>query len=184
MGVSSILGLGLLAVLGYGVFTYNSLVKRRAMVNEGFSGIDVQLKRRSDLIPQLVEVTKAYMQHEREIFHTVTAMRTQAQGAAAPAERFDAESKLGQALTRYMAVAENYPDLKADTNFLDLQNQLSETENQIQFARRYYNGAVRDLNTLIQQFPSNVIARAMKFEERIYFSTDSDAERATPNVSL
>lgn len=178
-----ILTIGIVCAV-YSIYVYNTLVRKQAMAEEGFSGIDVQLKRRSDLIPQLVEVTKAYMAHERAVFEQVTALRTQAQGAATPGQRFETEAALGQALTRYMAVAENYPELKASSNFLDLQTQLSDIEDQIQMARRYYNGTVRDLNTLIEQVPSNLVAKFGGFRGWDYFRLADEGDRAVPTVAL
>ncbi len=130
------------------------------MVDEGWSGIDVQLKRRSNLIPNLVESVKGYMSHEREALEKVTEMRARAAGASSggAAERAQAEGNLSKALVNLMAVAENYPDLKANEGFLNLQQELSGLEDEIQLARRYYNGTVRNLNTMIDQFPSNIIA--------------------------
>ncbi len=159
--MTTLIVLGLLVLLGvYVVSLYNRLVKARQMAKEGWSGIDVQLKRRADLVPNLVETVKGYMTHERETLEAVTRMR--AQVGAVPAGdvegRAKAEGLLGQAIGRLLAVAENYPDLKASANFNQLQGELSGLENEIQMARRYYNGAARELNVLVESFPSNLVA--------------------------
>jgi LemA protein len=170
----------------YAVVVYNGLVRSRQMANEAWSGIDVQLKRRSDLVPNLVDSVKGYAAHERSLLEDVTKKR----GAAvalpedAVAARAQAETALSTALGRLLAIAENYPDLKASTNFLELQQQLSELENELQMARRYYNGAVRNLNVLVQSFPSNLIAGAFGFRPREYFELSDAAERAVPQVNL
>lgn len=179
--------LGVLAVLVlYAISIYNRLVKNRQMVREGWSGIDVQLKRRFDLIPNLVETVKGYMTHERETLEAVTAMRAQAgkvpEGDVAA--RAQAEGMLGAALGRLMAVAESYPDLKASNNFTELQQALDKVEHELQMARRYYNGAVRNLNVLVESFPSNLVAQQFKFEMAEYFEIEDAAERATPKVSF
>lgn len=179
--------LGILAVLVlYAISIYNRLVKNRQMVREGWSGIDVQLKRRFDLIPNLVETVKGYMTHERETLEAVTAMRAQAgkvpEGDVAA--RAQAEGMLGAALGRLMAVAESYPDLKASNNFTELQQALDKVEHELQMARRYYNGAVRNLNVLVESFPSNLVAQQFSFEMAEYFEIEDAAERATPKVSF
>jgi LemA protein len=173
-------------VLGWGVLTYNRLVALRQRVREGWSGIDVQLKRRANLIPNLVRTVKGYAQHERGVLEAVTEQRARVQAAAGatPADRQAAENGLTAALTRLFAVAENYPDLKADGTFVDLQQTLGELEDQIQMARRYYNGTVRDMNTLIEAFPSNLIAGWFRFEPREYFEVEHDGDRAVPTVSF
>jgi LemA protein len=170
----------------YAILLYNRLVRSRQMSHEAWSGIDVQLKRRSDLVPNLVESVKGYAAHERALFQRVAELRSAAQ--ALPADdvvaRAKAEGALAQALSRVMALAENYPDLKASANFLDLQQQLSTLEDEIQMARRYYNGAVRDLNTLIQSFPSNLVAGLFRFEQRSFFELADTADRAVPQVAV
>jgi LemA protein len=180
--ILSVIGLAVI----YAIVIFNQLVRSRQMSNEAWSGIDVQLKRRSDLIPNLVESVKGYAAHERELFQRVAQLRTAAQ--ALPAGdvigRAQAEGALALALGRVMALAENYPELKASANFLDLQQQLSQLESEIQMARRYYNGAVRNLNTLIQSFPSNLIAGAFRFEQRNFFELSDAAERAVPQVAI
>lgn len=167
-------------------FLYNRLVGTAQMANEAWSGIDVQLKRRAELVPNLVEVVKGYVAHERSLLEQLTQMRTAAQAVPAGdvAGRAQAEGALGAALGRLMAVAEDYPDLKASANFLELQRELSKLENDLQMSRRYYNGAVRNQNTLMQTFPVNLIAGAFGFHPRAYFEISNDAERNAPALSL
>jgi LemA protein len=176
----------IIAVVGYGIVIYNALVKSRQMVREGWSGISVQLQRRSDLIPNLLETVKGYMGHEKEVLENVTALRARAQavGDEHPAERAGVESLLGAALGRLMAVAEAYPDLKASTNFKEFQDALEETEDKLQLARRYYNGAVRSFNTQVEQFPSNLVANQFRFQQAEYFELEDPADRAAPQVSF
>ena len=174
----------ILLCLGYGVLIYNQLIKNRNLMQEGWSGIDVQLKRRSDLIPNLIQAVKGYMGHEKGVLERVTELRTQAAQATDPAQRAVVEKQLSSALANIFAVAENYPDLKASQNFIDLQQNLSQIEDQIQLARRYYNGAARNLNISIESFPSNVIANQFKFTKAIYFELDKPEEREVPKVSF
>jgi len=180
-----ILGI-VVVVIGYGIMAYNNLVRQRQLTQEGWSGIDVQLKRRTDLIPNLMEAVKGYMGHERETLEAVTAARTAAQAAqnGTPEQRAQAEGVLSGALGRLFAVAEAYPDLKASQNFMQFQGELSNTENEIQLSRRYYNGTARDLNTAVESFPSNVIANAFKFEKAQYFEMENPADRAVPQVKF
>ncbi len=180
-----ILGIVVL-VVGYGIMAYNNLVRQRQLTQEGWSGIDVQLKRRTDLIPNLMEAVKGYMSHERETLQAVTEARTAAQAAqnGTPEQRAQAEGILSGALGRLFAVAEAYPDLKASQNFMQFQGELSNTENEIQMARRYYNGTARDLNTAVESFPSNVIANSFKFEKVEYFEMENPADRAVPQVKF
>ncbi len=177
-----LVGLAVVIVL-WAILTYNGLVSRRAMVAEGWSGIDAQLKRRADLIPNLVETVKGYAAHERQTFDELTKMRSEA-GSQNPAERAQTEGAITAAIGRVMAVAEAYPDLKASANFQTLQKDLADIEDQIQLARRYYNGAVRNLNVAVQQFPSNLIANLGGFTTAQFFQLDSAAERAAPKVSF
>ena len=174
------------AVAIYAIIIFNSLVRTRQMANEAWSGIDVQLKRRSDLVPNLVDAVKGYAGHERSVLEEVTKLRGAAR--ALPdndvASRAQAETALTLALSKLVALAENYPDLKASQNFLELQQQLSRLETELQMARRYYNGTVRNQNVLVQSFPSNVIASLFGFSQRQYFEISNDAERATPTVNL
>ena len=175
------------AVLLYVVIVFNRLIRQRNVVREAWSGIDVQLKRRTDLVPALVETVKGYATHERTLLEEVTAKRAmsidaQAQGNVGA--NAQATQQLGSAVGRLIAVAEAYPDLKANTNFLKLQEQLSEIEEQLQYARRYYNGAVRNLNISIQSFPELLIARPLGFSEQPFFELDDRAQGANPNISF
>lgn len=179
--------IGILVLAGlYVMMTYNGLVRARQMVKEAWSGIDVQLKRRADLIPNLVETVKGYAKHEKDAFREVTEMRTRAQSVPAGdvAGRAAAEGMLGQALGRLMAVAEAYPDLKANENFRDLQASLDKIEGEIQMARRYYNGSARELNVKVESFPSNMIAKTFNFDMAEYFELESAADRQNPQVSF
>ncbi len=166
------------------ILLYNRLVKLRNFVREGWSGIDIQLKKRANLIPNLVETVKGYMTHERETLEKVIAMRNAAVGENSPAERGRKESMLASALGNIFALAENYPDLKANTTFLDLQKNLTAIEDQIQLARRYYNGAARNLNNAVETFPSNMVAGAFGFSVAEYFTIEDGAERAVPKVNM
>lgn len=180
-----LLGLVVLVVV-YLIALYNGLVKKRQMVEEGWSGIDVQLKRRADLIPNLVETVKGYAAHESDTLEQVTAMRAkvgQAAGAA-PADRAVAEGELSNALGRLFAVAEAYPDLKADSNFRELHKSLDEIEDALQHSRRYYNGAVRNLNVAVESFPSNLVAGQFGFQKADYFEIEDASDRAAPKVSF
>lgn len=176
----------LIAISVFAIVLYNGLVKKRQMVEEGWSGIDVQLKRRSNLIPNLVETVKGYASHEQDTLNEVTELRAKVGDMAAGdvAGRARAESALSQALGRLFAVAEAYPDLKASQNFSDLHQSLDEIENAIQMARRYYNGAVRNLNVAVESFPSNLVANQFKFEKAEYFEIEDEADRAVPDVKF
>jgi LemA protein len=159
------------------ILSYNGLVQTRTRAQEAWSDIDVQLKRRYDLIPNLVEAVKGYMTHEASVFENVTNARSQAMQATGPAKA-DAENALSGTLKSLFAVAENYPQLKANENFLSLQSELTDTEDKIQAARRFYNGMVRDLNTKIQVFPTNIFAGMFGFTKMDFFGTDlTDAEK-------
>jgi len=173
-------------VIGYAVYIYNSLVRTRQMVREGWSGIDVQLKRRTDLIPNLLAAVKGYMSHEKTVLEDVAEMRSQAQAVqnADPETRAKAEGALSGALMRLNAVMENYPDLKASTNVMDFQKSLSGIEDQIQLARRYYNGAVRNLNIMVESFPSTIMAGQFGFEKAQFFEIEDAADRAVPKVEF
>ncbi|WP_217134323.1 LemA family protein [Leucobacter chinensis] len=173
--------LGLVVVLGlYVAATYNSLVKLRNRVEEAWSDITVQLKRRADLIPSLVETVKGYASHEKEVFDQVTRARAETVSAQGPVEAATAENHMQQALKSIFAVAEAYPQLQASQNFLELQSQLVDTENKIQAARRFYNGGVRELNIKIQTFPNNLFARMMGFTEREFFEVENVAAISEP----
>ncbi|WP_289032613.1 LemA family protein [uncultured Roseibium sp.] len=176
----------LIALSLFAILLYNTLVKKRQMVEEGWSGIDVQLKRRANLIPNLVETVKAYAAHEQDTLDTVTRLRSDASGLSATdvAGRAHAEGMLSQALGRLFAVAEAYPDLKANENYSDLHESLDEIENAIQMARRYYNGAVRGLNVAVESFPSNLVASRFGFEKAEYFEIEDASERAVPEVKF
>jgi LemA protein len=177
MTITWIVTIVVVLVLLWLVLAYNGLVQSRTRTQEAFSDIDVQLKRRYDLIPNLVEAVKGYASHEKTVFEDVTAARSNAMQATGPA-RAGAENQLSGALKSLFAVAENYPDLKANENFLSLQNELTDTEDKIQAARRFYNGMVRDLNTKIQVFPTNIFASMFGFTKMDFFGTDlSDAEK-------
>lgn len=172
----------------YGVMTFNRLVRARNIVKEAWSGMDVQLKRRHDLIPNIVEVVKGYASHEKITLEEVVQSRTKSQamvsGAPNIAERAQIEGAISMQIGRLMAVAEAYPDLKANTNFQSLQHSLTEVEEQIQYARRYYNGAVRDYNTLVQTVPSNFIASFGGFLPSDFFELSDQSERSAPQVSF
>ena len=163
---------------------YNLLVRKRQMAENGWADIDVQLKRRADLIPQLVTTVKGYAAHERALFEEIAERRNAALTAGDDlSARGDAESAFARPVSRLVALAEDYPDLKANTNFLELQRQLAETEDKIEMARRFYNGAVRELNTLIHTVPGNFVAGAFGFAARAYFQA-GDGDRATPKVAM
>lgn len=174
------------AVAAWVIAIYNGLVKRRQMSEEGWSGIDVQLKRRADLIPNLVETVRGYATHERELLENVTELRNQARAAPPDdvAARSQIEGMLSGALGRLLAVVENYPDLKANQNFLELQQSLQAVEHDIQMARRYYNGAARDLNVMVESFPSNLVAGWFSFVKKAFFEVENEADRAVPKVSF
>lgn len=177
-----ILGIVVLAVL-YVIFLFNSLVRLRNRVSEAWSDIDVQLKRRYDLIPNLVNTVKGYAAHETGVFEKVTAARAAAMQAGTAADKAQAENMLSQTLKSLFAVAEAYPDLKANQNFLELQRELSDTENKIQAARRFYNGNVLELNNKIDMFPSNIIAGMFGFAKREFFEV-ADGEKEPVKVEF
>ncbi len=170
------------AIIAWLIFAYNRFIVLVTRVKEAWSDIDVQLKRRYDLIPNLVETVKGYMTHERQVFEKVTEARTQAMGAKSKNEKLEAENALSGTLKTLFAVSENYPDLKANANFLDLQRELADTENKIQAARRFYNGNVMDYNTKIDTFPSNLIAGAFRFKKEEFFGLESGSEREPVKV--
>lgn len=168
----------------YAIGIYNKLVKLKNLVAEAWSGIDVQLKKRYDLIPNLVETVKGYAAHEQETFENVTRARAAAQQATTVEGQQAAENRLNGALMNLIAVAERYPELKANTNFLELQNMLSVVEGDIEKSRRYYNGNVREQNTLIESFPSNLIANAFGFVKSAFFELDNPAHKENPTVKF
>jgi LemA protein len=178
-----VLAVIVLAIL-YVVFAYNGMIRARNMVDEAWSGIDVQLKRRHDLIPNLVESVKGYAAHERDVLQAVTDARAKAMSAAGPAASGAAEGVLGQALGRLFAVAEAYPQLRATENFQQLQAELSNTEDQIAAARRIYNGNVQSYNTRIQVFPNSVIAGMRQFTPREFFEITDAADREPVTVDF
>ena len=182
MGLWIALGVVVL-LLGWAVVAYNRLVGLRNKVREAWSGIDVQLTRRAELIPNLVETVRGYRIHEQEVLENVTAARAGLMGAKGPEESARAENMLEQALGRLFAVAEAYPDLKANENFLALQEELSTLEGEVAFSRRFYNALVQELNTAIQQVPTVFVARAFGFTEEEFFEAD-EANRAVPRVDF
>ncbi len=164
----------LVILAGWLIMIYNGLIKMRNRVDEAWSDIDVQLKRRYDLIPNLINTVKGYAAHEKEVFEKVTEARTRAMGAKDAGEQAKAENMLSDTLKSLFAVAENYPDLKANENFLELQRELTDTEDKIQAARRFYNGNVRDFNTKIQIFPNNLIVGILKFKPYEFFEAEGE----------
>lgn len=168
----------------YVIGIYNGLITLRNQVRNAWSQIDVQLKRRHDLIPNLVETAKAYMQHERQTLEAVTAARSVATGAKTVDDISKAEGALTGALSRFMAVAEQYPDLKANQNFLALQEELSSTENRISFSRQAYNDTVLVLNNKIEMFPSNIVAGSFSFRKEAFFEIKDASEKAVPKVGF
>jgi LemA protein len=184
MSLMSVISIVALVVVGYVLLAYNGLVRRRNQADEAWSDIDIQLKRRHNLIPNLVETVKGYATHERQAFENVTQARARALGAQTPAEHVNAENALTATLKTLFAVTENYPDLKANANFLELQRELSDTENKIQAARRFYNTTVRDFNTAIQSVPTNIIASLFNFKAREFFEVEDEAVRSVPKVTF
>ncbi len=181
-GIILIVGLVVLALILVGI--YNKLVRCRNMVAEGWSGIDVQLKRRSNLIPNLIETVKGYMGHEAKLLTEITQLRSQSKNIQAVADKSQVETALTRSLGNLVAVAESYPDLKANQNFLDLQDDLAQIEDDIQMARRYYNGTVRDLNIMIEAFPSNLVAGHFGFSKAEFFEIEAPEDRAVPAVKF
>lgn len=178
-----LIGLAVLIFLAI-VLIYNGLVTKSQMVKNGWADIDVQLKRRADLIPQLVTTVKGFAVHEKSLFEDVVAKRGAALAAGDdPEARGIAESALSQPMARLVAVAEAYPELRSDQNFLDLQNELSDTENKIEMARRFFNGAVREMNTRVRSFPANLVAAMFGFREKTFFQIQT-ADRALPSVDF
>ncbi len=184
------IGTGVIVVIvGYVIFAYNRFIKLTQRAKEAWADIDVQLKRRYDLIPNLIETVKGYASHERGVFEEVTEARAKATqihvdpSNITPAQlqaMAGAETQLTQSLGKLLAVAEAYPDLKANQNFADLQRELSDTENKIQAARRFYNSNVRELNTQLQQFPSNIIGNMFSFEQKDYFEIEENSQEREP----
>ncbi|HEX8467355.1 MAG TPA: LemA family protein [Allosphingosinicella sp.] len=183
MGLWIALGLLVLALL-YAIIVYNRLVRLRALTKEGFSGITVQLRRRADLVPNLVSTVEGYATHERDVLTEVTAHRTDPTRAGSVQATAQADGAFGAMLGRLMAVAEAYPDLKADENFRALQDELAEIEEQLQGARRYYNATVRDLNTSVQSFPDVLLAKPMGFHEEPFYEDGDASIQTAPKVSF
>lgn len=176
------IAVAIVVVIG-AVVIFNALIAKRQMARNGWSDIDVQLKRRADLVPQLVSTVQGYAAHERQLFADIAEKRSAALAAGDdPAKRSIAEGELSRPVGRLLALAEGYPDLKASGNFLDLQKQLADTEDKIEMARRFYNGAVRELNTLVETFPANLVAGLFGIDKRLYFEIGNDTDRAAPQV--
>jgi len=183
--MSGLIVLGILVLLViFGIGMYNSLVRLKVSCDDAWADIDVQLKRRYDLIPNLVETVKGYAAHEKGTFEAVITARNRAMTATGPADKAVAENMLTGALKSLFALAEAYPQLRAVESFTSLQNSLSQIEDTVQNARRYYNAVVRDLNTKILQFPTNIIAGMLGFKQREFFEISSAAEREAPKVSF
>jgi len=178
-----ILGI-IVVVIFFLIGIYNALVRLRNQVKNAWSQIDVQLKRRHDLIPNLVETAKGYMKHERETLENITNARSKAMGAGGVGERGRAEGELSGAISKFMLVVENYPDLKANQNFLALQEELTSTENKIAFSRQNYNDQVLFYNNKIQMFPSNIVAGMFNFKESEFFELEDASERNVPKVDF
>jgi LemA protein len=178
------LGIAVIALIWF-IATYNTFVRLCQHVKESWSDVDTELKRRYDLIPNLVETVKGYAKHEREVFERVIEARNHAQAQhGSPPEQAAEERKLSGAVRQLFAVAEAYPDLKANTNYLHLQKELANTEDRIQAARRFYNANVRDLNTRLQVIPSNIVGNMFSFQRADFFELDSESERNVPQVSV
>jgi LemA protein len=171
-------------VLIIAVFMYNRFVRQQNILNEAWSGIDVQLKRRHDLIPNIVETVKDYAQHEKKVLEEITNLRSRLTEQATVKEKGQIENSFSQALKNIFALAEAYPDLKANQNFIELQRVLADTEEQIQLARRYYNGAARDYNTMVQSFPNNILAKMFNFTKAEFFEIELATEREVPRVKF
>ncbi len=180
MSTGLILAIVLVVIFGWAVLSYNGFIRLIQRSKEAWADIDVQLKRRYDLIPNLVNTVKGYAAHESGVFEKVTEARSKAMQAGTPAEKGEAENMLAGTLKSLFAISEAYPDLKANQNFLELQRELSDTENKIQASRRFYNGNVRDLNTSIDQFPGNVIAGMFHFGKMDFFQLEEGAAAKEP----
>ena len=172
------------ALVVWAVVMYNLFIRDRNLIKEAWSGIDVQLKRRHNLVPNLVASVQGYSTHEKTLLEDITKKRSEAVKSESVKEKAQAESDLSGMLKNLFIVEENYPDLKASENFLNLQNQLTEIEDQLQYARRYYNGAVRNYNIRVESFPSNIIAGIFSFKQENFFEITLATERATPQVKI
>jgi len=168
----------------YAIYIYNKLIRFRTMVDEAWSGIDVHLKKRYDLIPNLVNTVKGYASHEKELFEKLAGLRAEGMGANTVKDHIAAETGITRALGQLFAIAENYPELKANQNFVELQREVSGIESDLQKARQYYNGTVRNYNIMIDQFPSNLIASYTKHVPAEFFELSSDAERSVPEIKF
>ena len=177
-----IVAAGLLA--GWVIFAFNRLVREKNLMREGWSGIDVQLKRRRNLIPNLVEVVKGYSDYEKSVLERITELRTRGERAENMKERESSENALTDQIKGLFALAESYPELKASSNFLDLQNQLSDIEDQLQMARRYYNGAVRNYNIRVESFPGNIVAGIFRYRRAEFFQIETATHRKAPRVEM
>jgi LemA protein len=184
MPLSSVVFVAALLAAVWVAVAFNRLVRHANLVREAWSGIDVQLKRRHDLVPNLVEVVQSYARYERDLMEDVTRLRAGARPPLPTRELQDQENGLSDSLRGVLAVAEAYPELLANRSFLRLQEQLVEIENQLQMARRYYNGTVRDYNTIAEQFPSNLVATLFRFPLQPFFQVESATERALPQVEI
>ena len=184
MNIMQIVAIFVVLVVVWVILTYNRLISLRNRAKEAFSDIDVQLKRRYNLIPNLVKTVQGYATHEKGVLEKVTQARAQAMGAQGVHDKAEAENMLSETLKSLFAVSENYPDLKSSTNFLELQREISDTENKIQAARRFYNTNVRDLNIKVESFPANMIAGTFGFKQMELFQTSSEEERDPVKVSF
>ncbi|MFA6429044.1 MAG: LemA family protein [Patescibacteria group bacterium] len=184
MTIGWLILIAVVLIAGWFVLTYNGLIRLRNQTQEAWSDIDVQLKRRYDLIPNLVNTVKGYATHESGVFEKVTLARSAAMGAQSPEAKAQAENALAGTLKSLFAVAEAYPELKSNVNFLKLQDELSDTENKVQASRRFYNGNVRDFNTKLQVFPTNLIGNMLGFKAYEFFEIGNAQERETPNVQF
>ncbi|MEW6418052.1 MAG: LemA family protein [Nitrospirota bacterium] len=174
-----------IAIISFGIAIYNKLIRLRNTVKSSWSDIDVQLKKRYDLVPNLVETVKGYAAHEKTVFEKVTTARSMAMRASTPVDKAKAENMFTETLKSLFAIAEAYPDLKANANFIQLQSQLKELEDNIEYARRYYNAVVRDFNILIESFPSNIIATSFNFKQEEFFELEApEVERKPVKVSF
>jgi LemA protein len=174
----------LAASLIWAILIYNKLVRNKNLVAEGWSGIEVQLKRRADLIPKLVDTVEGFMTHEKNVLQSIVEGRKRCLETNNPRERGEQEGRLSGAISNLFALAENYPDLKASQNFMQLQKSLSKVEDEIQLSRRYYNGTVRDFNVLIESIPSNLVAQQFGFQLADYFELEDISDRSSPEISI
>lgn len=174
----------IIVLIIYAIYIYNKLIRNRTMVDEAWSGIDVHLKKRYDLIPNLVNTVKGYAAHEKELFEKLAELRAAGMGANNLKDQATAETGITRALGQLFAIAENYPELKANQNFIELQREVAGIETELQRARQYYNGTVRNYNIMIEQFPSNLIANATHHVPAEFFELSSDAERSVPEIKF